>query len=800
MRRKEWWSILASVALSVPLVVPAHGSPAFGPSAAAPQGVGTVTARHVRVGAKRPSFEAGTLSTPGRGTPAEIARAYVSSGPSVLRGIDPSTLELEATRRGEDGSMVKFRQVFRGIEVFGARAAVRLDSDGRVRWISGEALAIPPGFDVTPRIGAEAAIEVVLSGHEGDMKPIVKASDHAKLVIFAFHPEATPRLAWQVRLPADLARREVIQAIIDAQTGAVLRVENIAREAAEHKAKVWKFNPRSEGANTPLIETSLETLPQAATQLIDRDIVVQNCIDERKCRKVSFGGFNGSIHSCTFKPTVTTNEEGNFLHVTRPTNEKEPEDQFAEVQMYYHVSKIYSAFRGWIGPEFKLKDAPITAIVNAKIPGGYREALCQEPAGGGEAVAPAASTLVGFENALFTPKGGFGGGFPEEDSIIFGEGTIGDAAYDGDVVYHEFGHAVMNKVLPNYQPVVPDEYGLDATAGGLIEGYPDYFSAAVTEDPKLGEYFGAALPGGVVRHLENTKTCPADLWNEVHQDSEFFTAALWSVRKSLSDEDQVKMDKAIFRVMDSLSVYDAMEAAAAKSVAELELSVNAQVATKLKEAFQARGVLGCNHRVLDMKGTSVKDFFMLNGAEDIGQPIAPGPMQFKLDLPEDSVEIKVTIRGTQSGGFGGFGGSRTPPALKLLVKAGDEPIKWNWNVNPITHDATAVGDISLVSRGGGGGAVSGAFPKGTYHVMIANEGAGVGVEGVSFAHTAGHLPTPDAGSEANHPASDAGTDGHAEKEDEDCGCRVGGAGRGPSGAVLLGLVGFLIVLTRRRRA
>ena len=70
----------------------------------------------------------------------------------------------------------------------------------------------------------------------------------------------------------------------------------------------------------------------------------------------------------------------------------------------------------------------------------------------------------------------------------FGQGPLKDYSYDGDVVYHEFGHSVVNVTLKLVGTPHMDEYGTSYSPGAMNEGLADYFSSAITGDPDVGEY------------------------------------------------------------------------------------------------------------------------------------------------------------------------------------------------------------------------------------------------------------------------------------------------------------------------
>lgn len=758
------------------------------PAARALPTAGTVTRRFVDPDRAHVAVLAGVLSAPSTRPVAEVAQRYLATRPEPLAGVDPASLHVERTLTLARGAAaVKFRQMHAGLEVVGGTVAVRVDDAGRVRWIRSSAVAVPEGFSTVPVLAAGDAVQALLVGpaaHHAGVQ--VDTARHTQLVIYAAG-RAAPRLAWLVLLPRNVAYQETLRAYVDARTGAVLFLENLVKR--DRQANVFEFNP----AVSTVGVTTLDHLSAGATLLEDADMVVKNCVDKQTCMPVNYGGMMVNVHFCEMEATATADASGDFTAYTRPATDTEPEDEFSEVQMYYHTTKVYERFRTWGFVDLNAK--PMTAIVNLRIPPLDFSSICL----GSTSTGP----LNPMDNAAFMPAGSFGGAFPPADWIVFGQGTSADFAYDGDVVYHEFTHAVMGTVSGQLQVAVPDAYGLDPTPGGMMEGYSDYFSAVVTGDPEMGEYAGVGLspmplPSGAIRSLENTKVCPNDLWGEVHQDGEPWAGALWDIRQALPAGDRDTFDGAVYAAMAMLGANDSGLTAAALTVAEVEVALGAGQADMATAAFAARGYDDCNNRVVE---AATKDLLFLMGTDQAQSlTLVPGPLQFKLNVAEDATEITVGIFASQPGGLGGITGMTGQPGVKLLVKAGDEPILWNWSTGD--HDATAVGDVTFATSGNraGSGAATGAFPAGTYHVMLANTDATWIVQAVSFDSTPGNIqpdagPMPDAAPVTSPDAGPAVDDGGG-----DCGCRVASqTGLPGRGLALLAAFALLGLVFRRRR-
>src|SRR5207237_8633591 len=127
---------------------------------------------------------------------------------------------------------------------------------------------------------------------------------------------------------------------------------------------------------------------------------------------------------------------------------------------------------------------PLPVVANLQIPAGI--------ASGDFAVAANPDLpLDPFSNAFFSPAGGALGQIFSElyglksGALWFGQGPKRDYAYDGDVVYHESPHGVVDKTLRLVAWHV-DARGAIDSPGAMNEGLADYFSSAMTGDPNVG--------------------------------------------------------------------------------------------------------------------------------------------------------------------------------------------------------------------------------------------------------------------------------------------------------------------------
>jgi hypothetical protein len=750
----------------------------------------------------RPALLSGVLSAPSSQDPGRIGRAFLASRPVLLAGVDPGALALRQSVALPRGHMLHYQQEHDGLAVMGGDTWVRLDERGRVRWVSsdarpaGELAALAPDLARGPALSERDAVDVLGhgAGYRRDLLDAVDAAAAAHLVIYPLPGDlggARPlRLAWAVELPVEVgaARVRKLRGYVDADTGVVYAVDDLVRTQVApacpgtQDAFVYDTNP----VDTALSCVSLAGyLTPESTALANADVGVRNCIDNNGCR--SFG--DSSYHFCDFEATAGADQAGDYTSYVFESD-TDVEDGFAEVQMFYHVNKVLAVARG-LGGFDHLDAQPLSAVVNFRLPSFEDTSICTAVSYGG------AEALAVFENAAFVPAEGLLDGFPESDTILFGQGTDSDYAYDGDVVYHEMGHAIMARIAPDLPSMTVDSLGLNTMPGGMHEGYADLMTMFVTNDPEIGEYAAQGdddVEATEIRNLANAATCPEWITGEVHDDSLPFTGAIWEARQRVATTPDTRagFDRAVFAAQRTLGRLDDFGSAAQKTLAELELELGSQAASTAKEVFSARGLLpdpasglaACRSRVLDGNHLDAPYLF-LPGVEYFGQiNQVPAPVQFRYELTERAGAIDFEI-GVSLGDSDLFGpGQELEPALALLVHASEAPIQWSAAPDGLTANTTEgavdVKFTDLPDQPGlpplkrGTVSVKGPFEPGVYHLQLANQGPTWIVYKLAVSH---------------------------QRNVGGGGCQVapGGRGRGV-GAVLLMLLGMTTLFVRWRRS
>ncbi|HEY3353176.1 MAG TPA: hypothetical protein VGQ83_08020, partial [Polyangia bacterium] len=389
---------------------------------------------------RRPTFVAGDLTGPSALLPEAAARAFLRAAPALAPA--PAELLGAATlRRLRDATIVRFDLSHAGVPIVDAQVIVRVDAHGGVRMIAGRPLRLEDAGVPTPTLGARDAQELLATTHAPLRDGYVRAA--TPRLVWMPRPDGSLRLAWEARLPVVPVLREALLLRVDAHTGALITMRNLARFADQ--AKVFAVNPLHDNNTTTQVTLPTRDAPTGdpPQNLSNPYIKILNCIDKHHTVALNLGGFTLNAHMCDEIPAAAPDANGDFLQyepVLEPWSATSAanEDSYAELSMYWHVNKVYAYFQAFADPRFAELDAkPIQATVNFRIPfdpaGGLNLTEIQNPNG----------TLYPLDNAMFMPPGELVPGLMRPASIVFFQGTQIDFSYDADVIYHEFTHAVV---------------------------------------------------------------------------------------------------------------------------------------------------------------------------------------------------------------------------------------------------------------------------------------------------------------------------------------------------------------------
>lgn len=124
---------------------------------------------------------------------------------------------------------------------------------------------------------------------------------------------------------------------------------------------------------------------------------------------------------------------------------------------------------------------------------------------------------------------------PAEQQIFLGVASKGvNLGEDAAVIIHEYGHAILDEQAPT----------LGDAAGSYHEAFGDLLAFLITLDVDEGD--GACLAAWAfdecLRRLDSGNEFPDDLKNEVHEDGQIYTSAVFDVVNALLEKEDLELD------------------------------------------------------------------------------------------------------------------------------------------------------------------------------------------------------------------------------------------------------------------
>ena len=171
--------------------------------------------------------------------------------------------------------------------------------------------------------------------------------------------------------------------------------------------------------------------------------------------------------------------------------------------------------------------------------------------------------------------------------------------------WHSAAHSDVGRVRKRNEDAVLDRgsrgsgfrlarHGASAEPAAVEEALADFFAAALSGDPLMGEYaVGEAAGGAALRSLSDGARCPDAVTGEAHDDARVLSGALWSARVVVERERRRLYDVAVLEAARARSAPDdaSFEALAVRLLAALSSRVP-EGASALEAALRARGADG----------------------------------------------------------------------------------------------------------------------------------------------------------------------------------------------------------------
>ena len=483
---------------------------------------------------------AGPLSKPSTGSADRIARGFLSANTGMfgLTRREVRRLKLDNEDPDEGTTFLSYMQTIDGLSLFQGQVQVAVNSNGEVLSVM-EGMVIPNGkVNTTPAMTEEAALAAAF-GYAGREAPDAFELTEARA---ARGNRATYRnplgenfddilsdlrimcvgdrgvLAWHSYV--DVGPSEWYEICVDANTGALLYRYNLYAHAAQ--GTVYIQHPTA-GARTlqsfvgdtiintaaGWMGTSTVTTGNNVEAYLDTD--ANNVADANNTTGLSNGHALAVNQDFTF-PFVT----GVDPRTQRP----------AVVTNLFYFCNLAHDFHYRLG----FTETSRNFQTNNFGRGGV----------GNDSVRAEAQDGSGTNNANFaTPTEGQR---PRMQQYLFTQGTTSladdrDSSQDGDVVMHEYGHGVSNRLVGGGSSGCVS----GTQAGAMGEGWSDYWAITFYNDGRVGEYATGNTTSGIRRAAY---TVPANTVHDsyadvgvggfqVHRDGEVWAATLWDLRTSL---------------------------------------------------------------------------------------------------------------------------------------------------------------------------------------------------------------------------------------------------------------------------
>jgi Zn-dependent metalloprotease len=504
-------------------------------------GLGAKRGRNVRAevneaGALKNFFvEGAALSAPQADAPDNVARGFLRRQAALfgLSNGDVTALKLEKEDDDQGTTFLDYAQTVGGVKVFEGNVKVVVGRAGEVLnvrqgfVVSGqrvgtdpslsEAEGISKAFEHAGRQVAPAFAETRARGSKSEAaafaNPLNPAYEDVLSELNVVRVKDGARLAWHVY--AEVGPEEWYELLVDAHTGELLLRHNLY--VFEAQGTVYTEDPdagprqlRSFVGDTAVntaagwMGTSTVTTGNNVEAYLDTN--ADNAPDANNTTGLSNGHASSPTQDFTFPFSTTVDPRT---------------QQAAVVTNLFYYNNVMHDFSYNLG----FTETARNFQTNNYGRGGT----------GNDSVRAEAQDGSGTNNANFaTPPDG---SRPRMQQYLFtSPNPDRDSSVDSDVVYHEYGHGISNRLIGNGSTALSG-----TQSGAMGEGWSDYWATTLNNDGVMGEYVTLNNTRGIRRaaytvpsaavHDSYADVCAGGC--EVHNDGEVWAAALWDLRTQL---------------------------------------------------------------------------------------------------------------------------------------------------------------------------------------------------------------------------------------------------------------------------
>ncbi|HKR00997.1 MAG TPA: M36 family metallopeptidase [Pyrinomonadaceae bacterium] len=479
--------------------------------------------------------EGAPLSAPQWGEPDRVAREFLRQESSMFALSDAGVDELKLNREDNDEgtSFLDYSQTVGGIKVFEGEVKVVVNRNGEVLsvregfLIDGQTVSLKPtlkeakalakAFEYAGRTVIQSFAQTRGRADKSDSawfaNPLSPNLEEVISELNVVRVNDSARLAWHVY--AEVGPDEWYELLVDAHSGELLMRHNLY--VFEAQGTVYTEDPDAgprqlvsfvgdTTINTTAgwMGTSTVTTGNNVEAYLDRD--ANNAPDTTSGSGLSNGHASAPDQNFTFPFSTTVDPRT---------------QQAAVVTNLFYYNNVMHDFSYNLG----FTESARNFQTNNFGRGGL----------GSDSVRAEAQDGSGTNNANFaTPPDGQR---PRMQQYLFTAPTPDrDSSVDSDVVFHEYGHGISNRLIGNGSTALQG-----TQSGAMGEGWSDYWATTINNDGVMGEYVTQNSTRGIRRaaytvpaatvHDSYADVCAGGC--EVHNDGEVWAATLWDLRTQL---------------------------------------------------------------------------------------------------------------------------------------------------------------------------------------------------------------------------------------------------------------------------
>jgi hypothetical protein len=435
-----------------------------------------------------------------------VAGPAAGAGPSISRELRPAAAPRVQLSRAQrvvlpGGAVIhRFRQQVGGRAVLGAEAIVDDGPGAGPRLVAD---STKPAIEAPGRAGIEreqairaASNNIGVAGLRGRVS--------ASLVI---QPGEGGTLVWRVVIPAARPLGD-FEVLVDAATGEILARHNLLEHLQTGKATLYKVNPVVQHGGAKGLWGDHHDRDTRLLRRLRRQVTIPNIEDGQHCLR---GRWVHALRGKKKKETCKRNLR--WSKVTRSDN------RFEALMVYFQINRAQEYIQSL----------------------GFSDSR-PSPNGIVDRVQRAVANAFKPDNSYYSPA---------TQLITFGSGGVDDAE-DGDVILHEYAHAMQDSESPGFG----QSSGFQA--GALAEGSSDYWAAVMSSISRhttneddvcifdwdattYGKFFPRVPPAisgrRCGRRADYGRTLPKARrsWcrSDIHCVGQVWATTLWNLRRTL---------------------------------------------------------------------------------------------------------------------------------------------------------------------------------------------------------------------------------------------------------------------------